>query len=164
MTTGPNRNVENVITLYIDPGLEEIVPGFLENRRRDVQTLETALQENNLAQIHIIGHRMKGDGGGYGFDAISMMGAALEQAAAREDRDAWALRAQFTTGSGHRQGRPACRSTRSGLHSTSAGDRPPGRTRPRRRDRARVRSHDCRSLSRPSSDAAPPRDPVARLI
>ena len=88
MTTGPNRNAEDVIILYIDPGLEEIVPGFLENRRRDVQTLETALQENNLAQIHIIGHRMKGDGGGYGFDAISMMGAALEQAAVREDRDA----------------------------------------------------------------------------
>jgi HPt (histidine-containing phosphotransfer) domain-containing protein len=88
MTTGPNRNAENVIILYIDPGLEEIVPGFLENRRRDVQTLETALQENNLAQIHIIGHRMKGDGGGYGFDAISMMGDALEQAAVREDRDA----------------------------------------------------------------------------
>ena len=88
MTTGPNRNARNVITVYIDPGLEEIVPGFLENRRRDVQTLETALQENNLAQIHIIGHRMKGDGGGYGFDAISMIGAALEQAAAGEDRDA----------------------------------------------------------------------------
>ena len=88
MTTGPNRDAENVITVYIDQGLEEIVPGFLDNRRRDVQTLETVLQESNLAQIHTIGHRMKGDGGGYGFDAISEMGAALEQAAAREDRTA----------------------------------------------------------------------------
>jgi HPt (histidine-containing phosphotransfer) domain-containing protein len=88
MTMIPNRNGENVITLYIDQDLEDIVPGFLENRRRDVQTLETALQENNLAQIRIIGHRMKGDGGGYGFDAISIMGTALEQAAAREDRSA----------------------------------------------------------------------------
>jgi len=88
MTTGPNANEANALTVHIDPGLEEIVPGFLENRRRDVQTLETALQQNNLAQIHLIGHRMKGDGGGYGFDAISMMGAALEQAAAGEDRDA----------------------------------------------------------------------------
>ncbi len=88
MTTGPNRRAVNVITVYIDPGLEGIVPGFLENRQRDVQALETALQENNLAQIRMIGHRMKGDGGGYGFDAISTMGAALEQAAAREDRDA----------------------------------------------------------------------------
>jgi HPt (histidine-containing phosphotransfer) domain-containing protein len=86
MTTGSNKRAEIAITVYIDQGLEEIVPGFLENRRRDVQKLETALQQNNLAQIHIIGHRMKGDGGGYGFDAISMMGAALEQAAAREDR------------------------------------------------------------------------------
>ena len=88
MTTGPNRYAKGPIPVYIDQDLEEIVPGFLENRRRDVQTVETAMQQNNLAQIHIIGHRMKGDGGGYGFDAISIMGAALEQAAAREDRDA----------------------------------------------------------------------------
>jgi HPt (histidine-containing phosphotransfer) domain-containing protein len=88
MTARPNGNAENGIILYIDQGLAEIVPGFLENRRRDVQTLEIALQENNLSQIHIIGHRMRGDGGGYGFDAISTIGAALEQAAAREDRDA----------------------------------------------------------------------------
>jgi HPt (histidine-containing phosphotransfer) domain-containing protein len=86
MTTGPNANEANALTVHIDPGLEEIVPGFLENRRRDVQTLEAALHQNNLAQIHLIGHRMKGDGGGYGFDAISMLGAALEQAAARADR------------------------------------------------------------------------------
>lgn len=88
MIMGPNRNAEHVITVYVDPGLEEIVPGFLDNRRRDVQTIETALQENNLVQIQIIGHRMKGDGGGYGFDAISTIGAALEQAAAREDQSA----------------------------------------------------------------------------
>jgi HPt (histidine-containing phosphotransfer) domain-containing protein len=88
MTTGPNRSAEDAIPVHIDQDLEGIVPGFLENRRRDVQTLEAALQENNLAEIRTIGHRMKGDGGGYGFDAISMMGDALEQAAAREDRDA----------------------------------------------------------------------------
>ena len=88
MTMVPNRRADNGITVSIDPGLEEIVPGFLENRQRDVQALETALQQNNLAQIRIIGHRMKGDGGGYGFDAISSIGAALEQAAAREDRSA----------------------------------------------------------------------------
>ena len=87
MTTGPHNNVENVITVYIDQGIEDIVPGFLENRRRDVRTLETALQHNDLKTIRVLGHRMKGDGGGYGFDAISVMGAALEQAAAREDRD-----------------------------------------------------------------------------
>ena len=88
MTTGPNANKANALTLHIDPGLEEIVPGFLENRRRDVQTLETALQQNDLNTIRVIGHRMKGDGGGYGFDVISTIGDGMEQAAAREDRDA----------------------------------------------------------------------------
>lgn len=88
MTAGPNRNTQGPISVHIDQDLEAIVPSFLENRRRDAQTLETALQQNNLAQIKMIGHRMKGDGGGYGFDAISMVGEALEQAAAREDRSA----------------------------------------------------------------------------
>lgn len=88
MTTRPNSNAENIISVYLDPGLEEIVPGFLENRRRDVQTLETALQQKDLNTIRVIGHRMKGDGGGYGFDAISTIGDGMEQAAAREDCDA----------------------------------------------------------------------------
>ncbi len=88
MTTGPDRHAEHAITVHIDPDLEEIVPGFLANRRRDVQTLETALQQHSLAQILIIGHRMKGDGGGNGFDVISTIGDGMERAAAREDWDA----------------------------------------------------------------------------
>ena len=86
MTNGQSESAEGSITVQIDEGLQEIVPGFLENRRRDVQTLERALKENDLNAIHLIGHRLKGDGGGYGFDAISVIGGVLEQAAAREDR------------------------------------------------------------------------------
>lgn len=74
------------VTVYIDPDLAEIVPGFLENRRRDVQFLKTALQHNDLKTIRVLGHRMKGDGGGYGFDTISAIGEALELAAAQQDR------------------------------------------------------------------------------
>jgi len=88
MTMRPNSKAENIISVCIESGLEEIVPGFLENRRRDVQTLETALQQNDLNTIRVIGHRMKGDGGGYGFDAISTIGDGMERAAAREDQDA----------------------------------------------------------------------------
>ena len=88
MTKGQNRKAESDITVYIDQGLEEIVPGFLENRRRDVQTVETALRQNDFNTICVIGHRMRGDGGGYGFDAISTIGEAMEQAAARQDQEA----------------------------------------------------------------------------
>ena len=88
MSMGQDRKAENRITLYIDPGLEEIVPGFLENRRRDVQKVETALGQDDLNTICVIGHRMRGDGGGYGFDAISTIGEGMEQAAARQDKEA----------------------------------------------------------------------------
>jgi histidine phosphotransfer protein HptB len=81
-----NTEATAKITLYIDPDLAEIVPGFLENRRRDVQFLKTALQHNDLRTIRVLGHRMKGDGGGYGFDTISEIGEALELAAAQQDR------------------------------------------------------------------------------
>jgi len=88
MSTAPNNGANEKLTVYLNPDLEDIVPGFIENRHRDVQKIETALRENDLTMVAMIGHRMKGDGGGYGFDAISIMGTALEQAAAREDRDA----------------------------------------------------------------------------
>jgi HPt (histidine-containing phosphotransfer) domain-containing protein len=88
MIIRPNENEASALTVHIDPGLEEIVPGFLENRRRDVQTLETALEHSDFTTIGVLGHRMKGDGGGYGFDEISTIGEGMEQAAARQDREA----------------------------------------------------------------------------
>ena len=39
-------NTEKVI-VYIDPDLEAIVPGFLENRRKDAAALDTALRVND---------------------------------------------------------------------------------------------------------------------
>jgi len=83
-----NTEVPGKVTVYIDPDLAEIIPGFLENRRRDVQSLQKALQQNDLKTIRVLGHRMKGDGGGYGFERISAIGEALEQAAVRQDRQA----------------------------------------------------------------------------
>src|SRR5262249_61091759 len=72
------------VTVYIDPDLAEIIPGFLENRRRDVQILQTALRQNDMETIRVVGHRMKGDGGGYGFNKTRAIGEKLEDAAARQ--------------------------------------------------------------------------------
>lgn len=81
-----NGNGSTKVTVYIDPDLEEIVPRFLDNRRNDAAALVTAIQRNDMITVRLLGHRMKGDGGGYGFHEISRIGAALEQAALREDR------------------------------------------------------------------------------
>jgi histidine phosphotransfer protein HptB len=73
------------VTVEISRDLEEIVPIFLGNRENDLSTLRNALTRHDFGTIETIGHRLKGDGGGYGFDRITEIGAAMEQAAKQRD-------------------------------------------------------------------------------
>jgi HPt (histidine-containing phosphotransfer) domain-containing protein len=66
------------VIVYVDSDLEDIVPGFLENRSKDITTIMEALLNNDYEAIRIIGHGMKGSGGGYGFDKISDIGREIE--------------------------------------------------------------------------------------
>jgi HPt (histidine-containing phosphotransfer) domain-containing protein len=93
MTPSSRGNTSCRVTVSIDPDLEELVPGFLENRRKDVATLARAVQTQDVKTVRLLGHRMKGDGGGYGFQEISQIGEALEQAAIREH---WTVIAEKT--------------------------------------------------------------------
>jgi HPt (histidine-containing phosphotransfer) domain-containing protein len=85
MTASSNGSTPPRITVSIDPDLEELVPGFLENRRKDAVALARAVERRDLTTARLLGHRMKGDGGGYGFQQISEIGEALEQAAIDAD-------------------------------------------------------------------------------
>lgn len=73
------------IRVEVSRDLEDIVPLFLENRSKDLQTLRAAVGAQDFTTLHTLGHRMKGDGGGYGFEMISEIGARLEDAAKRQD-------------------------------------------------------------------------------
>jgi HPt (histidine-containing phosphotransfer) domain-containing protein len=74
------------LTVEISRDLEDIVPIFLANRKKDVQTLRDAMVKQDFGTAQTVGHRMKGDGGGFGFDRITEIGAAMEVAAKLEDR------------------------------------------------------------------------------
>lgn len=76
------------IEVRIDPDLEDLVPGFLDNRRKDVERIGGLLERGEFGELRLIGHSMKGAGGGYGFDAITDYGAEIEEAALREDGEA----------------------------------------------------------------------------
>lgn len=69
------------IIAYVDADLEDLIPGFLENRQEDIRTIREALKNNDYETIRILSHSMKGSGGGYGFDQVTNIGEALEQAA-----------------------------------------------------------------------------------
>ncbi|MBF0370525.1 MAG: Hpt domain-containing protein [Magnetococcales bacterium] len=76
MASSPDR-----IKVSIDSDLEDITPGYLANRQKDLLNLPEALKNKDFSALQVIGHRMKGSGAGYGFDAITDIGRLIEMAA-----------------------------------------------------------------------------------
>jgi len=71
--------------IEIEADLRDLVPNFLEHKRADLGTLRTAIDHKDYETISQIGHKMKGEGGSFGFDAVTAMGSVLEQAALNQD-------------------------------------------------------------------------------
>jgi CheY-like chemotaxis protein/HPt (histidine-containing phosphotransfer) domain-containing protein len=73
---------EDRIVLQVSRDLEDLVPSFLESRGREISDMRNALLRGDFDTIRRHGHTMRGSGGGFGFDEISVIGEALETAAA----------------------------------------------------------------------------------
>jgi signal transduction histidine kinase/DNA-binding response OmpR family regulator len=84
----PSRTDDAASAVEVSAELKELVPGFLANKRRDIVLLRAALGRRDYAGLQRLGHTLKGEGGSYGFDAISELGAELEQAARQNDAQA----------------------------------------------------------------------------
>lgn len=75
------------VIVHISSEIEDLVPAFLDNRRRDVRIIREALENADFETVRRRGHDMKGAGGGYGFTGITNIGAALEAAAVSSNRE-----------------------------------------------------------------------------
>ena len=75
----------DAIHVRTDPMYADLIPGFLQNRRRDAISMVEALDRGDFATVESIGHSMRGAGSSYGFPAITDIGAALEITAASAD-------------------------------------------------------------------------------
>jgi PAS domain S-box-containing protein len=64
------------------------IPTFQKNCRRHVIAMLDALDRGDFETVEFLGHGMRGAGGMFGFQAITDIGAALEQAAESADADA----------------------------------------------------------------------------
>ncbi len=72
----------------IDKDLEDLIPGYLERLRATLQTMQEFAVKGDagsLDEIRKTGHNWKGSGKGYGFDDVTRIGAALEQAGKKQD-------------------------------------------------------------------------------
>ena len=81
------------IIIHADIDLEDLIPGFLKNRRKDIMEIESLLAADDYETIQRLGHSMKGAGGGYGFDEITDIGIHIEQAA--KEKNAAEIRTQM---------------------------------------------------------------------
>lgn len=79
---------EQNYTVTIAKDLEDLIPVFVENRRKELESLRTALAADAFEQLRQLGHRMKGVGMSYGFDTVSALGRQIEDGARTGDRDA----------------------------------------------------------------------------
>jgi HPt (histidine-containing phosphotransfer) domain-containing protein len=82
-----NIRQEGKISVRVNKDLKDLIPGFLENRQKDIKAIREALAHNDYEMVQILGHSMKGSGGGYGFDRITEIGSALEQAAKNKNSE-----------------------------------------------------------------------------
>lgn len=80
---GVKKVARNVVE--IDADLSDLVPGFLAHKREDARTIASAIERGDYATLSQLGHKMKGEGGSYGLDAITIIGAAIEEAALVKD-------------------------------------------------------------------------------
>ena len=76
------------VRVTVDASLQDLIPSFLDKRRKDVPKLTEALGTGDFDTIRRLGHNLKGTGAGYGFPALSEIGAAIEEAGKANDGSA----------------------------------------------------------------------------
>jgi len=64
--------------IIIDKDIEELIPGFLNERIEQCHIALQELKKGNYDEVGSIGHNLKGAGGLYGFDFISHCGEEIE--------------------------------------------------------------------------------------
>ena len=69
------------IRVTVDASLMDLIPNYLDKRRKDLPKLFEALAAGDFAAIRRLGHNLKGTGAGYGFPALTDIGASIEEAA-----------------------------------------------------------------------------------
>jgi two-component system chemotaxis family response regulator WspR len=69
-----------------DPYMAQHIPRYLENRRGELARMRDAARDGDLDTVRAFGHKLKGSGGTFGFDAMTHLGDRLELSASHAER------------------------------------------------------------------------------
>jgi len=81
----PAKSEGTAFIVMVEEGMEDVVPGYLEKRRAEVEVYRTALASSDFDTIKKLAHKMKGTGTGYGIPRLTELGAGMEKAALAGD-------------------------------------------------------------------------------
>ncbi|MGE5084681.1 MAG: Hpt domain-containing protein [Bacillota bacterium] len=65
----------------IDSDLKDLIPQFIENRKKDIDSLQSLVATHDLTAIAALAHKIKGAAAGYGFSDLSSIAAEIEKEA-----------------------------------------------------------------------------------
>ncbi|MBI2519235.1 MAG: Hpt domain-containing protein [Bdellovibrio sp.] len=73
------------IRVQVDKDLADIMPTFLNNRKKDIELITQSLAKNDLASIESVAHKLAGNAGGYGLAELGLIGREMETSAKQKD-------------------------------------------------------------------------------
>ncbi|MCP4746249.1 MAG: response regulator [Desulfobacteraceae bacterium] len=82
-----DEHAQSEFNLRLDKAFAEFIPVFIKDVKKDIVAMQEALQNNDFQFIQAASHRIKGAGGGYGLDAVSIFAQTIETAG-REQNEA----------------------------------------------------------------------------
>ena len=77
----PTEGGQKKETVIVDASFEPLMQKFMANRKKEVTAMQEALARQDFETVQKIAHGAKGAGGSYGFDRVTEIAAAIEQAA-----------------------------------------------------------------------------------
>lgn len=69
------------VKVEIDADLEDLIPQFLDNRKKDIETLQQLVEINDLPAVSQLAHKIKGAASSYGFIELSEIASQMEMQA-----------------------------------------------------------------------------------
>ena len=76
--------------IQVDAELADILPAYLEHSREQLAGLPALLAAGDFDALRVIGHKLRGSGGGYGLDLMTEIGERMENSAKAKDKPALA--------------------------------------------------------------------------
>ena len=74
-----NNEINKKFIVTVDESIKTLIPNFLNNRRKDVDAISAALDKHDYPALELLGHKLKGTAGNYGFTELSEIGKNIEE-------------------------------------------------------------------------------------